>query len=238
MAREPHFTPELFSFLRDLKQHNNRDWFKANKARFEQVVRDPLLRFVADVGPRLAKVSPHIMADPRPVGGSIFRIYRDTRFAKDKTPYKTNAGAQFRHDAGKDVHAPGYYLHLAPEGQASGGMSGGVFAGCGVWRPDSAGVRAIRDAIVDDPALWNKVTNGKSFKSACSMGGEKLKRPPRGFDAEHPLIEDLKRKDFIASTSFTEADACAPDFITKFARFARTSAPLMKFIAGALKVGW
>ena len=239
MPRDPHFSPELFEFLRELKQNNDRDWFKAHKIRYEEQVKEPMLRFIADVGPRLAKISEAIVADPRPSGGSMFRIYRDTRFAKDKSPYKTNAGAHFRHVEGKNAHAPGYYLHLScPTGDNSGQMPDGVFAGCGVWRPDGKAVTKIRDAIVADPALWKKVTTGRTFKSVCSMGGEKLKRPPRGYDPEHPLVEDLKRKDFIASTSFSEQEACAPDFINKFSRFCRTAAPLMQFIAGALEVEW
>ena len=117
---EPHFGPELFDFLRELRENNDRDWFQANKERYEHDVKEPLLGFISDFGPRIAKISPHIRADPRPTGGSLFRIYRDVRFSKNKAPYKVHAAAQFRHKRGKDVHAPGYYLHLEP---------GQVFAG-------------------------------------------------------------------------------------------------------------
>ena len=126
--KQAHFGRTFFEFLEDLKANNNSEWFKANKERYIDEVRTPLQQFVLDFAPHLKKISPHFVADPRPVGGSIFRIYRDIRFSKDKTPYKTHAAAQFRHKGGKDVHAPGFYLHLAP---------GEVFAGFGIWRPDS-----------------------------------------------------------------------------------------------------
>ncbi|MEM6532458.1 MAG: TIGR02453 family protein, partial [Myxococcota bacterium] len=108
---EPHFSPALFKFLRDLEKNNNREWFQTHKPRFEEHVKAPLLRFIEDIEAPLMKVSKHIVADPSPSGGSMFRIYRDVRFSKDKRPYKTHAAAQFRHATGKDAHAPGYYMH-------------------------------------------------------------------------------------------------------------------------------
>ena len=108
-------TPELFRFLGELRAHNERTWFEANKARYLSRVRDPVLAFIAEVAPKLSAISPHVVADPRPSGGSLLRIYRDTRFSRDKTPYKTNVGLRFPHGAGKDIHGPGYYLHLAPD---------------------------------------------------------------------------------------------------------------------------
>src|SRR5919112_754543 len=114
------FGPELFGFLAELRAHNDRDWFAANKERYEGDVLEPALAFIEDFEPHLRAISPHLRADARRVGGSLFRIYRDTRFSKDKTPYKTTAGIYFRHEQGKDVQAPGFYLHLAP---------GEVFAG-------------------------------------------------------------------------------------------------------------
>lgn len=145
----PHFTPELFRFLRELKRNNTREWFLANKERYEVFVRAPFLRFVGDFGPLLRRISPQFVADPRPVGGSLFRIYRDTRFSKDKRPYKTQVAAHFPHGAaGKDVHAPGFYLHLEP---------GGCFAAAGLWHPDPPALAEVRDAIVERPAAWRAV---------------------------------------------------------------------------------
>ena len=110
MDSKAHFTPALFEFLAELSMNNDREWFQANKARYERDVRNPLLDFVADFGERLRTISPHMVADPRASGGSMFRIYRDVRFSKDKSPYKTNAGAHFRHEVGREVHGPGFYL--------------------------------------------------------------------------------------------------------------------------------
>ena len=114
MTPSAHFTPALFEFLADLAVNNRREWFQANKNRYETHVKDALLAFVSDFGERLAEISPHMVADPRPSGGSMFRIYRDVRFSKDKSPYKTNASVHFRHEVGREVHGPGLYLHMQP----------------------------------------------------------------------------------------------------------------------------
>jgi len=217
--------PRLFRFFSELARHNDRQWFEENKGRYVEEVRDPLLRFVEAVGPRLGKISRHMVADPRPVGGSLFRIYRDTRFSRDKTPYKTHAGLSFRHAAGRDVHAPLFYLHLQP---------GMVFAAGGLWRPPAEAVKQVRDAIVARPDAWRRATR------ACplSHADDRLKRPPRGYDPTHPLIEDVKRQTFITSTPFTQAQACAPDFADRFARACASAAPLMQFLTGAVGLRW
>ena len=225
MAKTAHFTAELFQFLAELTHNNERAWFEANRDRFDAHIKAPLLRFIADFGPKLAKISPHFVADPRPNGGSMFRIYRDTRFAKDKTPYKTHAAAQFRHAAGKDVHAPGFYLHLEP---------GSVFMGAGMWRPEAEPLKKIREAIVADPKGWAKIQGKKAFKEALAVGGEALKRPPKGFDPEHPLIEELKRKDFIVSAKLSDKAACAPDFLDTFTRTCKAASEYMEFVTKAL----
>lgn len=199
-----HFTPALFDFLQELAENNRRDWFQANKQRYRADVQDPLLGFVADFEDRLASISPHMVADARRSGGSVFRIYRDVRFSKDKTPYKTNAGLHFRHEVGRDVQGPGLYLHLEP---------GMVFAGAGIWRPNAATAGKIREAIVDDPDAWRRIVDEPDFASTFTLEGESLKRAPRGFDPDHPLIDYLKLKSFVATTSFSEQETCAPDFI-------------------------
>lgn len=99
------FTPDIFAFLRDLATNNNRAWFHENKQRFEDSVRQPALDFITDFVEPLETLSPHFVADSRTVGGSLFRIHRDTRFSKDKTPYKLNTGMHFRHERAKDAHA-------------------------------------------------------------------------------------------------------------------------------------
>jgi uncharacterized protein (TIGR02453 family) len=218
-------SPRLFDFLRELKANNERAWFWENRARYEADVRDPLLRFVAAFGDRLETISPRFVADPRPVGGSMFRLHRDTRFSKDKSPYKTHAALHFRHEAStRDVHGPGFYLHLEPSG---------CFMGAGIWRPDPGSLQRIREAIVDEPDDWVEVREGVG-----SIHGDRLKRPPAGFDPKHPLIEDLKQKDFIASRTFSEAEACGPDFVDRYAEACRERGPLMRFLTRAVGLAW
>lgn len=225
MASTSHFSSSTFTFLRDLAANNDREWFAANKSRYERHVKEPALHFIVDFASHLARISPHFRADPRGNGGSFFRIYRDTRFSKDKSPYKTHAGIQFRHEARGDVHAPGFYLHLEPRGN---------FVGVGIWHPDSATLGAIRDAIVDDPAGWKRTVGAKPFRESFELGGDSLVRPPRGYDRDHPLIDDLKRKDFIASTSLTQKEVTSPGFIDRFAALCEASSPFQRWLCKAV----
>jgi uncharacterized protein (TIGR02453 family) len=213
------FQPELFEFLRQLKRHNDREWFAKNKARYEQVVRDPALRFIAEFQSPLSRISLHFVADPRPTRGSLFRIYRDTRFAADKRPFKTHVGMHFAHASGKDVHAPLFYLHLEPKA---------CFAAAGVWHPDNRTLTRIRTAIVRQPEQWAKATR------KLELEGDSLTRPPRGYDPEHPFIEDLKRKDFVASVALGDEQVCSRRFMRDFAAACRTMTPLVEFTTKAL----
>jgi len=224
MASNP-IKPALFDFFRDLARHNNRQWFEKNRVRYERDVKQPLLAFIDAAARPLRSVSPHLQAGPR----SLFRLHRDTRFSKDKSPYKTNAGVHFRHDGGESAHALGVYVHFAP---------GEVFAGGGIWRPDAQALKAIRDRIAENPAQWKRAVGGKAFKEHCRLEGDALKRPPRGYDPEHPFIEDIKRKDFFSLTDFTERQACAPDFIDRVITTTKASSPLLAFLAKANGLPW
>jgi uncharacterized protein (TIGR02453 family) len=217
MTRVPR---DVFVFLAELRRHNNREWFNANKDRYLAEVRDPIVAFIASLTPGLGRISRNISVDPRPSGGSLMRIYRDTRFSRDKTPYKTNVGIHFGLKAPRDVEAPGYYLHLAP---------GEVFMGAGIWHPGADTLRAVRTAIVKDPRGWTQAR-----RSGLSHDEAILKRPPRGFDPDHPLIEDLKRLSFTSGAEFSERQACAPDFAARFVAACRDAAPLMRFLAKAM----
>ena len=168
-------------------------------------------------GPKLQSISEHFVADTRTNGGSMFRIYRDVRFSKDKSPYKTQAAAHFRHEVGKSAHAPGFYLHLAPDE---------VFAGVGLWQPDSATLGRIRNRIASNPQRWERASKDPAFLDAFELTGRSLKRPPKGFDADHPCIEDLKRKDHIAACMFDEEEATSPGFLDDFADACRMALAL------------
>ena len=229
MTSSTHFTPALFEFLSELADNNNREWFQDNKARYERDVRDALVQFVADFGEKLREISPHMVADPRLSGGSVFRIYRDVRFSKDKSPYKANAGVHFRHEVGREVHGPGLYLHLQP---------GFLFAGAGIWRPNSAAVGKIRGSIVANPDRWKSIINNEEFISIYELEGESLKRPPRGIDPDHPLIDQLKLKSFVATANFTEEDACSPDFIDVYANACEIASPFTGFLTTAVGLDW
>ncbi len=225
MADKGHFSKKTFGFLRDLAENNDRDWFQANKGRYEDEVRDPALKFIQDFSSHLKALSPHFRADPRASGGSLFRIHRDTRFSKDKSPYKAYTGIQFRHEQGKDAHAPGFYLHLEPKG---------CFVGVGIWHPDGKAVKKIREAIVEDPKGWGKAVSGSAFKARLKLSGDELVRPPRGFDPEHPLVGDLKRKDFIAVAPISMEQVTQPGFMKDFAAHCRAGKALVAFLCGAL----
>src|SRR2546423_3393116 len=184
------FTSQSLQFLRELRENNDRDWFAANKQRYERDVRDPALRFISDFGPRLSKIAPHLVADPR---RSMFRIYRDTRFSRDKSPYKDHLGIHFFHEKAKAAASvPGFYLHIALEE---------CFAAAGIWHPDAQSLAKIRGAIASGSPEWKSIK-----RSRIPIEGGSLKRPPRGFAADHPMVEDLKRTDFVTSVRLSEKE--------------------------------
>jgi uncharacterized protein (TIGR02453 family) len=219
MAEANFFRPELFNFLRQLKRHNNRDWFAKNKSRYEADVRDPALLFIGGFAPHLARLSAHFVADARPTRGSLFRIYRDTRFAADKRPFKTHVGIHFSHSTGKDAHAPVFYLQLEPDN---------CFAAAGIWHPDAPALNKVRAAVVREPEQWRKARRN------LELEGDKLARPPRGFDSSHPFIEDLKMKDFVASVALTEEQVCGAKFTQEYFAACKTMLPLVEFTTRAL----
>ncbi|MGH2398461.1 MAG: DUF2461 domain-containing protein [bacterium] len=224
-TRTAHFGRGLFEFLGELKANNNREWFNAHKVRYIAEVEEPMLQFIADFGERIGNVSRRFVADPRRIGGSMFRIYRDTRFSRDKTPFKHGAGAHFRHEAhSKDRSVPGFYLHLEPGHSLGGG---------GIYHPDAVSLKQIRDRIAAKPGEWEAVVRKK-----LPIEGDTLTRPPAGYDPGHRLIEDIKRKDFYTMRNYTQRDVCSPDFLDSFLDASAHSAPLLKFLTKALGLPW
>jgi len=154
----------------------------------------------------------------------MFRINRDTRFSGDKSPYKTNVGAQFRHrQCTREVHSPGFYLHLEP---------GQSFVSTGLWHPGPETLLQIRQRIKDKTRAW------KALREGCEVSGEALKRVPQGFDPNHPFADDFKLKDFYTHQPLTDREVCAPDFMERFTEACRQGAPLVAFLTKAMELPW
>jgi uncharacterized protein (TIGR02453 family) len=221
------FGEETLKFLEELEHNNNRDWFNANKSRYESDVLDVALAFIQSMHDPLRDIAPHFTAVPKRMGGSLMRVYRDTRFSRNKTPYKTNIGIQFRHEQAKDVHAPGFYIHIDPQQ---------VFLGAGMWRPESSALAGIRQRISDKQKEWLRVRDDRTFRRHFKLGGETLKRPPRGYAADHPMIDDIRRKDFIAVKEMTHDDALHPRFQQKVETAFKASVSYMRFLCKAVNV--
>ncbi len=221
------FSEATFRFLDELAANNDRGWFEANKSRYESDVREPALAFIAAMGPLLAQFAPSFRAEPRRIGGSLMRVFRDTRFSRDKSPYKTNVGIQFRHALGKDVHAPGFYLHVS---------TGECFLGAGCWHPEADALGRIRDRVAAHPDRWFAARDDRKFGRHWTLAGDSLTRAPRGYAADHPALEDLKRKDFIALASLSFDDVVSPGLLELAGSRYASAAPLMRFLCEALRV--
>ena len=221
------FSKDFFNFFSDLKKNNNRAWFTVNKSRYHESVVSPMGQFIRGIAPHLKRIAPRYIADPKPHGGSMFRIYRDTRFSNDKTPYKTHAACHFRHEAGRDAHAPGFYVHIETDRISVGG---------GIWRPPSKQLGQIREFIADNPSAWEKLANSAAIKKMAGIQGDSLKRPPRGYDPDARHIEDLKRKSFYLMTEIDPQLALSPALVTESAGIFRTTAKLNHFITDALEL--
>jgi uncharacterized protein (TIGR02453 family) len=221
------FTKATFKFLDELAANNNRAWFEENKSRYEALVREPALDFIEAMEAPLKQFAPHFRAEPRKMGGSLMRVFRDTRFSRDKTPYKTNIGIQFRHALGKDVHAPGFYVHIANDE---------CFLGVGSWHPEADALGKFRDLIAEKPEKWFAARNDKKFTAQWELWGDSLTRPPRGFNADHPAIEDLKRKDFIALAPLSPAEVTGAGLVKLTEKRFTAGVPLMAFLCEAIGV--
>ena len=222
------FSKQSFSFLTMLEQNNEREWFKTNQAQYEETVRNPALKFIERMQPHINTLSPRLTAVPKKVGGSLMRPQRDSRFSKDKTPYKTNVGIQFRHFQGKDVHAPGFYLHISNEE---------CFIGAGVWHPDSKSLNKIRTCIDENPKAYQKAL-GQLSDAGFNMTGDSLIRPPKGFDKNHPMLDELKRKDFIAVKSITKNEILSSHFEQDCATYFGQCQKLMQYLCFALDLDY
>jgi uncharacterized protein (TIGR02453 family) len=223
------FPADLFQFLAELGLNNEREWFEPRKQRYEASVLGPAMAFIRAMAPQLPRISSSFVAIDKKVGGSLMRVYRDVRFSKDKSPYKTNVGIQLRHVAGKDVHAPGLYVHLEP---------GGCFLAVGLWHPEPEALAKIRARITNEPDVWQRVRDDAGFRAVFELRGESLARPPRGVDPEHPHVEDLKRKDHIAVGTLSVKTVTSPAAADEVTRSFVAGREYLRFLCEAVGVAF
>lgn len=220
------FPKDIWPFLDELIANNDRGWFNANKQRYKDTVVGPMSDFIAAIAPALDDIAPYFIADARPNGGSMFRIYRDVRFSKDKKPYKEHVACQFRHQAGKDAHAPGFYLHMDPQGPRFGG---------GLYLPPSEPLAKVRAKIAGQPERWLGLKQDPDFlRLFGDVQGESLKRAPKNYSPDHEMIEDLKKKTFFIMARASRPDIHKPEFVRQVADGFEKAGPFMKFLTTAV----
>jgi uncharacterized protein (TIGR02453 family) len=229
------FRPEAIQFLVDLAANNDRAWFQPRKAEYERFCKEPLEQLIVALAERFEARGIPLRADP---ARAPFRIYRDVRFSKDKSPYKTNLGASFpwvgdsagngdatarSHTA--EVHSSGGYFHLQP---------GEIYVGGGIWHPDKPWIDAFRRRVDQDPAEFHKVTDAKPFKAqfgALSSDGHSLQRVPQGYPADHPEAETLKMKDVVFGRRLSDDEAMSPALPDVMADAYEAAVPVFRYLA-------
>lgn len=223
-----YFSDHGLQFLRMLADNNDRAWFHAHKQDYQTHVRAPFQRLLSDLQAPLRQASEHYLSDPKAVGGSLFRIHRDTRYSADKAPYKPWQGARLYHRRRRQTPAPAYYLHLQP---------GHSFIGAGLWHPEPETLRKLRQFIVDNPVAWQAAAHAPPLRRRYSFDDdEKLRRPPRGFDPQFAFIDDLRQRNFIAYRRLDDAMMTGPRLLPSVSRDLRTLAPWMDYLCAALEL--
>ena len=229
--RFPSFRPEAFTFLRDLSRNNDKLWFEEHRDVYENEVRGPMRRLVEALDARFASFAPEIIGDPK---RSMFRIYRDVRFSKDKAPFKTNAGAWFYHrDAGRKVGTmaegggAGFYFHIDPTT---------CFLAGGMWMPARPALNRIREAIAGQPKALPRLTGAPAFRKRFGELGQevKLRRVPQGFAPDHPAAEWLKLQSFTARASIDQSVVTGPRLVDRLCRDYEALLPLVRWLNSAL----
>lgn len=221
-----YFSEKSFKFLRGIARHNERAWFLEHKSDYEAHVRGPFLRLLQDLQPGLAQVSEQFRADPKPSGGSLFRLHRDTRFAHDKTPYKRWQGARLFHARSREVAAPSFYVHLEP---------GACFVGAGLWHPEPVTQRRVRQFIVDNPGSWETAAHAPAFRRRYELeSSDTLVRAPRGFPADFRFIDDLRRRNFVAVRSLNDTAMVGPRLRQTLEKDLQALAPFVDYLCAAL----
>jgi len=212
-------------FLRKLKRNNNRQWFEKHKAEFETDVKLPMQSIIASLQPCFDSFAPQFDINPK---RSLFRIYRDIRFSKDKTPYKTHVAAHFvLRGKPKGLEGSGFYLHIEP---------GEVFVGGGIYMPDGDQLKRIRQSIAERSKEFLSIVQSKSFvRRFKKIDGEKLQKVPRGYDPNHLMAEWLKLKQFFVGVEWNEETCRKKSFVKEVAKVYEEANPLVLFLNDALK---
>lgn len=216
--------PETLAFISDVAANNNREWFAENKERYE-VAKADVLAFVDQLIPHLAAADPEFSVDT-PSKKCLLRIYRDVRFSKNKDPYKNNYGIFFA-VKGKGVNEPGYYLHIQP---------GGCFFAAGLWMPEAADLKKIREEIDYNTSEFLDIIEAKNFKSTFQLSEEdKLKKAPKGYETDHPQIELLKLKSFIATFPIKDEELLNAGIVDKLKKAFKSVHPFIVFLRKAVE---
>jgi uncharacterized protein (TIGR02453 family) len=218
------FRPEAIQFLADLAENNDRAWFQPRKAEYERLLKEPLEALCVALAERFEARGLPLSADP---ARSPFRIYRDVRFSKDKSPYKTSASAAFRWaEGGEMTHQegdPGGYFHLAP---------GEAFVGGGMWHPPTAKLTAFRQRVLNDPASVRRILDEPAFaRTFGAISVDSLKRVPNGYPADHPEADLLKLKDMTFGHRLADKDVTSPRLPDVLVESFEVAIPVMRFLA-------
>ena len=219
MAQPPRFGPEALTFLRALKRNNRREWFQPRKEQYDAVVRRPMIQILERLAVDLRPLAPEIVVDPKT---AIYRIYRDTRFSEDKTPYKTHAAAVFPWRGLPKHEGAGLYFHISPDE---------VWIGGGMYAPQTAQLQAVREHIAGNHRRLRSIVDSGAFRRAIgALDGEKLQRVPRGFPKDHAAAEFLKYRQFLAGRELPPAVAATPKFYPTVVETFRIVVPLIRFL--------
>jgi uncharacterized protein (TIGR02453 family) len=225
-AAAPRFTSDTIRFLRALKRNNRREWFNAHRDDYEAHVRQPLIAMIERLADDLRPFAPELVASPKV---SMFRIYRDTRFSENKTPYKTHVAAVFPTRGLPKHEGAGAYFHVSPDE---------VWIGGGMWAPPSPQLHAVREHLASHLKQFRAIIESPGFRRQLgALDGEKLTRVPRGFSKDDPAAEYLKFKHFVAGADLPGAFATSPKFYGTVLKVFREVVPLTRFLNAPLLKG-
>ena len=213
------FPKEGLRFLRSLKRNNNREWFQEHKGIYEESLKRPMADLIALMAAEFQRFAPEMVASPK---ASAYRIYRDTRFTKDKSPYKTYIAAVFPRAGLRKHEGAGFYLHISPSELLVGG---------GLYMPSPEDLNAVRQKIADDPVSFRQIVDSRQFRKLFeSVDGERLTRVPRGFSAAHPAADYLKLKQFLVGRKFPATVATTASFYGIVVETFRAMLPFVRFL--------